>query len=116
MPKAAVFLADTANAARVPENLRDLFRTEVATAAETKAVDGARAVPFLVMCGTLDPRLTIAQEFARSLQASGYQVTVEWPRTPHGCDDAACWMEYRVEWEKYVRRTIEFFREHTQRK
>jgi hypothetical protein len=110
------FLADTTNVSRVPARLRDLFSARIAAVAEVKAVAGARDVPFLVMCGTLDPRLSIAQEFARSLQSLGYLVSVEWPRTPHGCDDMACFMEHRVEWEKYVRRTVEFFREHTNRK
>ena len=110
------FLADTSNRSRVPENLRDVFSARVAAAAEARAVTGAQDVPFLVMNGTLDPRLPIAQEFARSLQSLGYQVSVEWPRTPHGCDDMACWMEHRAEWEKYLRRTIDFFREHTVRK
>jgi pimeloyl-ACP methyl ester carboxylesterase len=110
------FLTDTTNASRVPANLRDLFGARVAAVAEERAVPNARDVPFLIMCGTLDPRLPIAREFARTLQALGYQVSVEWPRTPHGCDDMACWMEHRVEWEKYLRRTIEFFREYAERK
>lgn len=110
------FLTDTTNASRVPGRLRDLFSARIAAVAETRAASNARDVPFLVMCGTLDPRLPICQEFARSLQSLGYQVSVDWPRTPHGCPDMACWMEHRVEWEKYLRRTVEFFREHTQRK
>ena len=110
------FLIDTTNASRVPERLRDLFSARIAAVAEAKAASNARDVPFLVMCGTLDPRLPICQEFARSLQSLGYQVSVDWPRTPHGCPDMACWMEHRVEWEKYLRRTVDVFREHTQRK
>lgn len=110
------FLRDTTNASRVPERLRDLFSARVAAVAEAKAATEARDVPFLVMCGTLDPRLPIAQEFARSLQSLGYQVSVEWPRTPHGCADAACWAEHRVEFEKYLRRTTDYFRQYTQRK
>jgi poly(3-hydroxybutyrate) depolymerase len=107
---AGEFLADTTNASRVPENLRDLFRPTVAATALTKAFAGSRQVPFLVMCGTLDPRLSIAQEFARSLESQGYRVLVEWPRTPHACQDMACFMEHRAEWEKYLHRTIDFFR------
>jgi len=110
------FLADTTNASRVPARFRDLFSARIAAVAETRAATGARDVPFLVMTGTLDPRLPIAQEFARSLQSLGYQVSVEWPRTPHGCSDMACWAEHQAEWEKYLRRTVDFFREHTQRK
>ena len=105
------FLADSTNASKVPDLFRDLFRPGVAAAAVTRAVDGARDVPFLVMCGTLDPRLPIAQEFARSLQTLGYQVSVDWPRTPHGCPDPSCWMEHRVEFEKYLRGTVGFFRD-----
>jgi poly(3-hydroxybutyrate) depolymerase len=105
------FLADSTNVSRVPDNLRDLFQTRVAPVAQVKAATGARNVPYLVMCGTLDPRLPIAQEFARSLQSLGYEVSVEWPRTPHGCEDAACWKEHRTEFEKYLRRTVDFFRQ-----
>ena len=105
------FLTDTTNKSRVPQNLHDLFDANVATAAVAKAVSGAGDVPYLVMTGTLDPRLPIAQEFARSLQSLGYHVTVDWPRTPHGCNDMPCWMEHRVEWEKYLHRTVDFFRE-----
>lgn len=105
------FLADSTNVSRVPDNLRDLFQARVAPVAQSKAATSARNVPYLVMCGTLDPRLPIAQEFARSLQSLGYQVSVEWPRTPHGCEDAACWKEHGPEFEKYLRRTIAFFRQ-----
>ena len=105
------FLTDTTNKSRVPQNLHDLFDANVATAAVAKAVSGAGDVPYLVMTGTLDPRLPIAQEFARSLQSLGYHVIVDWPRTPHACNDMACWMEHRVEWEKYLHRTVDFFRD-----
>jgi len=104
------FVADSTMASRVAANLRDLFDARIVQAASLKAAAGARRVPFLVMCGTLDPRLRIAQEFARSLQSLGYQVSTEWPRTPHGCEDAACWQANRAEFEKYLRRTVEFFR------
>ena len=114
---ARAVLADTTNASKIPARLRDLFDRRVAEVAETKAANGARAVPFLVMCGTLDPRLPIAQEFARSLQSLGYQVSVDWPRTPHTCaGDAACQAEYGTEFEKYSRRVVEFFREAVARK
>jgi poly(3-hydroxybutyrate) depolymerase len=109
------FLGDTANGSRVPGRLRDLFSARIAAVAEMKAAAGSRNVPFLVMNGTLDPRLPIAQEFARSLQSLGYQVSVEWPRTPHSCPDLACFMENQAEWEKYLRRTIDFFRTAVQR-
>jgi len=104
------FLTDTTNASKVPDNLRDLFQPRVAAVAETRAAGRAREVPYLVMCGTLDPRLPIAEEFVRSLQSLGYQVAAESPRTPHGCDNAACWQQHRSEFEKYLRRTVDFFR------
>jgi Fe-S oxidoreductase len=114
---ARAFLSDSANASKIPDRLRNLFDRRVADVAETKAVDGARAVPYLVMCGTLDPRLPIAQEFVRSLRSLGYQVSADWPRTPHTCaGDAACRAEHGTEFEKYSRRTVEFFREVVARK
>jgi poly(3-hydroxybutyrate) depolymerase len=109
--KARAFLADSRNVSKVPDNLRTLFQPRVAAVAETRAAAGAREVPYLVMCGTLDPRLPIAEEFVRSLQSLGYHVSAEWPRTPHGCDDAACWQQHRSEFEKYLRRTADFFRQ-----
>ena len=108
---ARAFLADSTNASRVPDNLRDLFQPRVVAVAETRAAARAREVPYLIMCGTLDPRLPIAEEFVRSLQSLGYRVSAEWPRTPHGCDDVACWQQHRSEFEKYLRHTIEFFRD-----
>ena len=112
---AGAFLSDSTNASKVPDNLRDLFQPRVAAVAETRAAARAREVPYLVMCGTLDPRQPLAEEFVRSLQSLGYQVTAEWPRTPHGCEDPACWQEHRSEFEKYLRHTIEFFRAVAQR-
>ncbi|MGB2712670.1 MAG: hypothetical protein WBC51_00720 [Vicinamibacterales bacterium] len=108
---ARAFLADSTNVSKMPDNLRDLFDPRVAAVAETRAAARAREVPYLVMCGTLDPRLPIAQEFVRSLQSLDYRVSAEWPRTPHGCDDVACWQQHRSEFEKYLRHTIEFFRD-----
>lgn len=108
---ARAFLADSTNVSKVPDNLRDLFQPRVAAVAETRAATRAREVPYLVMCGTLDPRLPLAEEFARSLQSLGYQVSTEWPRTPHGCNDVACWQQHRSEFEKYLRRTVDFFRD-----
>ena len=106
---ARAFLSDAANAATVPERLHDLFTPQVAAVAESKAVAGAKNVPFLVMCGTLDPRQPIARAFVRSLEALGYRVSAEWPRTPHVCNDTACSAEFRTEFDKYSRITIDFF-------
>jgi poly(3-hydroxybutyrate) depolymerase len=106
---ARAFLSDAANAATAPERLHDLFNPQVAAVAESQAVAGAKNVPFLVMCGTLDPRQPIAREFVRSLEALGYRVSAEWPRTPHLCNDPACSAEFRAEFDKYSRSTIDFF-------
>jgi poly(3-hydroxybutyrate) depolymerase len=107
---ARAFLTDSTNVSKVSDNLRDLFQPRVAAVAETRAAARAREVPYLIMCGTLDPRLPIAEEFVRSLQSLGYRVSAEWPRTPHGCDNVACWQQHRSEFEKYLRHTVEFFR------
>ena len=72
-------------------------------------VSPRRAGQFLVMCGALDPRQPIAKEFVRSLEALGYRVWAEWPRTPHLCNDPACSAEFRTEFDKYSRITIDFF-------
>lgn len=100
------FLSMAENAAKIPERLRDLFDPRVAGAAGLKAAKGAERVPFLVMCGTLDTRLSIAQDFAAALQAAGYSVETEWPRTPHSSDSA----EFTAEFEKYSNRAIAFFK------
>jgi Fe-S oxidoreductase len=61
------------------------------------------------MRGTLDPRLPIAKEFVRSLEALGYRVTVEWPRTPHVCNDDTRRSEFGGEFQKYSRTAVDFF-------
>ena len=106
---ARAFLSNAGNISKLPDRLRDLFEARVASVAETKALAHAREVPFLVMCGTLDPRLSIAKDFVSSLQGLGYKVDVDWPRTPHSCTDDACRKEHGSEFEKYSRRTVEFF-------
>lgn len=116
------FLTIAQNASAVPERLRDLFESRVAGVAGFRARPGAEDIPFLVMCGTLDPRLGIAREFVRSLEALGYAVATQWPRTPHTCsDDAApddragrepgaeCRREFEAEFQKYSRGAVEFF-------
>ncbi len=100
------FLSTPQNATDVPERLRDLFQPRVAAVAGLAADPASKAIPFLVMNGTLDPRLPIAREFARSLGENGYSVETDWPRTPHVCgDDPAC----RVEFGRYAQRAVEFF-------
>lgn len=103
------FLANADNASALPARLRDLFDPKVAAVAASQAATGARSIPFLVMCGTVDPRLSIAKEFVRSLEALGYSVAVEWPRTPHVCPDDACRAEYNAEFQRYARAAVEFF-------
>ncbi len=103
-PKA--FLSAPENAAKVPERLRDLFDPRVASAAGIKAVEGAKRVPYLVMCGTLDTRLSIAKEFVESMLAAGFAVETEWPETPHSAGSG----EYAAEFEKYSRHAVAFFK------
>ena len=106
MPAPQTFLAKAENAASVPERLRNLFEPRVAAVAGAKAAPTSRRIPFLVMCGTLDPRLAIAKEFAASLEKLGYPVETEWPRTPHLCP---CPPDQQAEYQKYSRKTVEFF-------
>ena len=108
------FLSRGENANTVPDRLRDLFEPRVAAVAASKASAASTRIPFLVMCGTLDSRLPIAEEFARSLQGAGYQVEVEWPRTPHSCSGTNPCPEYAAEFRLYSRKTVEFFHRVTQ--
>lgn len=110
------FLSDSANASKLPPRFRDLFEPRVAAVVDARAAAGAGEVPYLVMCGTLDPRQSIAKEFVNSLKALGYQVAVAWPRTPHGCRDAACRAQYAAEFEQYSQRAVEFFERVTPRR
>ena len=109
IPDARAFLSNAANASTIPPRLKDLFDPKVAAVADAKAATGAEKVPFLVMCGTLDPRLPIAKGFVRTLEGLGYRVTVEWPRTPHICNDEACQAEFHEEFQKYSRSAVDFF-------
>ena len=115
---ARTFLSNPQNAKRVPDRLADLFAPEIAAVAEIKAVKGSERIPVLVMCGTLDPRLPIAKEFARSLEASGYRVSTEWPRTPHVCGpgNPKCAAEFGSEFAKYSTTTVGFFQQVTRSK
>lgn len=102
------FLADGTNARAIPERLGDMFEPRFARVAGLKAKAGAKDIPFLVMCGALDPRLSIAKEFSHSLEAEGYMVQTEWPHTPH-----VGWDKDPDEFAKYSRRAVEFFVKHT---
>ena len=112
------FLSDRQNAKSVPDRLADLFDPEIAAIAEIKAVKGSERIPVLVMCGTLDPRLPIAKEFAGSLEAHGYRVSTGWPRTPHVCGpgNKQCGAEFGAEFAKYPTSTVEFFQQVTRSK
>jgi pimeloyl-ACP methyl ester carboxylesterase len=109
------FLGKSENASAVPDRLRDLFNPRVAAVVDSKAVAGSQRIPFLVMCGTLDPRLPIAKEFVRNLEGLRYSVEVEWPKTPHVCS-AECPAELMAEFEKYSRRAVSFFQRISQGK
>ncbi|MDE0101035.1 MAG: hypothetical protein OXN89_01525 [Bryobacterales bacterium] len=84
----------------------------VAPVAGLRAKQGAARIPFHVMCGKLDTRYPIAMDFATSLRELGYEVTTEWPRSPHGPTEPS----HVEEWEKFRRRAIEFFLEVTSRR
>lgn len=102
----AAYLSNPANAAAAPERLEGIFTTRVAKVAGLRPVPDAQQVPFLVMCGTLDPRIDISREFALSLIKAGFEVEAGWPGTPHGSRDL---LEYKDEFKKYSQRAIEFF-------
>jgi pimeloyl-ACP methyl ester carboxylesterase len=104
------FLLNQENAGKVPERLRNLFDRRTAEVAGLPAADGADRIPFLVMCGTLDSRLSIAKDFAACLQDSGFVVETAWPRTPHGSKRE----EFRFEFDKYPKYTIQFFKKVTE--
>ena len=98
------FLNDKSNALLVPERLRGMFEPRVAKVAGMLSKQSATKIPFLVMCGTLDPRIDISKQFASSLQAHGYEVKFQWPQTPHGGRQ-----EYPEEFSKFCTGAVSFF-------
>ncbi|MCZ6674337.1 MAG: hypothetical protein O7C75_15520 [Verrucomicrobia bacterium] len=100
------FLSKPENRLLVTERLYDIFSVRVANVAGQTPKSGAKNVPFLVMCGSLDTRFEIAQEFAQSMEFAGYSVETEWPRTPHGSRNKE---EFKTEFEKYSKNAVEFF-------
>ena len=100
------FLSEPSNVEKAPERLASLFTDRVASAAGLPAAANANAVPFLVMCGSLDTRFEIAQRYAELLRAAEFYVETEWPRTPHGGKGDE---RYAEEFKKYPRRAIAFF-------
>jgi predicted esterase len=100
------YLASPENGQGLRASQKNLFDPRVAKVAGQPASSGAKEIPFLIMCGTLDERLEITKEFARSLKKHGYTVRTGWPRTTHGGRNKDA---YRAEFEKYSRITVEFF-------
>ncbi|MGI9471723.1 MAG: hypothetical protein ACR2NZ_09345 [Rubripirellula sp.] len=107
---AEAFLSSTTNVTKIPARLSGLFDARVAQVAERPMADGAEKIPFLVMCGTLDTRWSIALEFASSLKNSGFNVQTEWPVTPHGSKVG----RHKAEFAKYPQHVIEFFKKHAE--
>jgi pimeloyl-ACP methyl ester carboxylesterase len=105
------YLASPHNSEGLASSQKSLFDSRVAKVAAQPASYGAKDVPFLVMCGTVDERFDIAKKFARSLKRLGYVANSEWPKTPHGGRTKD---EYRTEFEKYSRVTVAFFYRITQ--
>ena len=104
------FLADPENGVDWPDTRAELFDPRVAEVAGLPAKEGAEEIPFLVMCGTLDPRLEVAEMFAQSLEDAGYMIETEWPVTPHSRYDSGELVgEHLPEFKKYSRRAVEFF-------
>lgn len=67
---------------------------------------GTKRIPFLIMCGTLDPRIGNAKLFAQRLRESGYKVEVGWPEVPHS---NLLGDKYGNESLKFFARTVDFF-------
>ena len=113
------FLSSKKNATKLPSRLSSYlssyFEARVAQVAGRPAAKGAEKIPFLVMCGTLDPRWSIAKEFASSLEKSGFHVETAWPVTPHRPNRPNDG-KYSAEFAKYPWRAIEFFTKHTKSK
>ena len=100
------FLLSSSNAKEVSKTHQYLFDSRIAEVAGTPAKADANQIPFLVMCGSLDEQFENAQQFVESLRSKDFQVESTWPRTPHGSRNDE---EFRTEFEKYPRGTIEFF-------
>lgn len=100
------FLSDTTNIRTVPQRLQNLFEKRVANVAGKLAIPESKNIPFLIMCGTLDPRFEIASQFAKSLKKDGYLVQTVWTKNPHGNKT-----EYPREFKKYAQNAITFFNE-----
>jgi pimeloyl-ACP methyl ester carboxylesterase len=98
------FLSSKTNATKVAERFGDMFQPRVAKVAGREAKKGAKKIPFLVMCGTLDPRFEAAKQFSKSLEVTGFRVQTQWPETPHGGR-----AEYPKQFLEYSTSAVEFF-------
>jgi hypothetical protein len=101
------YLASPQNAEGLPSSQKEYFVSRVAKVAGRPASSGAKRIPFLIMCGTEDPRFEMAKEFATILKSLGYLVDTAWPRTPHW--DNAKHGKIRDEFKKYSQVVTEFF-------
>ncbi len=102
----STYLKNADNATAAPERLGGIFTKRVADVAGLKPLHRASKVPFLVMCGSLDTRFEISQQFAQSMEEGGFSVTTSWPRTPHTSKNKS---EFRDEFEKYSTESLAFF-------
>jgi len=84
IPDPKSFLSLPENGEGLKASQKNLFDPRVAKVAGQSATSGAKEIPFLVMCGTLDERFEIAQAFYQSLKEQGYIVETAWPETKHG--------------------------------
>ncbi|UCC25204.1 MAG: hypothetical protein JSU98_15995 [Gemmatimonadales bacterium] len=100
----ATYLASPGNAAGL-EGRQGMFTSRAAQVAGLRPQPGAEDIPFFVMCGTLDRRHPIAEQFAASLQEAGFEVETSFPRTDHVPSDEAT----RREFGRYFSETTEFF-------
>jgi poly(3-hydroxybutyrate) depolymerase len=107
----ATYLASPRNAAGL-EDRQALFSSRTAQVAGLRPQPGAEDIPFFVMCGTLDRRHGIAQQFAASLDEAGFEVETSFPRTDHVPSDETT----RREFGRYFSETTEFFLRVTQRR
>ena len=69
---------------KLPENPHANLDPRVAVASRLRAKSGAERIPFLVVCGTLNSRLSIARAFVASLETQGYEVETGWLQSSHG--------------------------------
>lgn len=99
------FLSTPENDEGLSASQENFFDAQAAKVAGFPAEPGTKAVPFLVMCGTMDDRFEVAQDFARILKTQGYTVETAWPNTGHGVKSAS----EPAESLRYAQETVSFF-------